>query len=154
MATEQNRYIETQCLLSGSSLKLAFQQAGSQRQVGDVFTGVCGPIVPLKLQKDFFLYLHNISHPRRLASWRLVSSRFIWRGLANDITSWAKFCQHCQQSKIHCHTRLLPQPIPIPQWQFAHLHMDLVGPLQHSTVCMCFSFFLDNPFWGARNDYF
>jgi hypothetical protein len=43
-----------------------------------------------------------------------VSSRFVWHSLTNEVTSWAKSCLHCQWSKIHCHTRLLPQPIPIP----------------------------------------
>jgi hypothetical protein len=38
MATEQNRCAETQHLLSSSSLKLAFRQAGAQRLVGDVST--------------------------------------------------------------------------------------------------------------------
>jgi hypothetical protein len=90
---------------------------------------------------------------------------------------------HCQWSKIHRHTRLLPQPIPIPQQWFAHLHIDLVGPLQCSNGCnhiftiidctskwmeaipllklprrrvhmLFYSFFLDKPFWGARNDHF
>ncbi len=55
--------------------------------------------------------------------------------LVNDVTSWAKSCLHCQQSKIHRYTCLLPQPIPIPQWRFAHLHIDLVGPLQYSSDC-------------------
>jgi hypothetical protein len=53
--------------------------------------------------------------------------------LANDVTNWAKSCLHCQQSKIHHHICLLPQPIPIPQQRFAHLHIDLVGPLQYSS---------------------
>jgi hypothetical protein len=44
-----------------------------------------------------------------------VSSRFVWHGLSSDITSWAGSCLHCQQSKIHHHLRLTPQPIPIPQ---------------------------------------
>jgi hypothetical protein len=35
-------------------------------------------------------------------------------------------------SKIHRHTRLVPQPIPILQRRFFHLHVDLVGPLQYS----------------------
>jgi hypothetical protein len=61
-----------------------------------------------------------------------MSSRFVWRGLSNDITNWARPCLLCQQSKIHRHTRLLPQPIPILQQQFAHLHIDLMGPLQYS----------------------
>jgi hypothetical protein len=36
------------------------------------------------------------------------------------------------RGKIHHHTRLLLQPIPIPQQGFTHLHIDLVGPLQYS----------------------
>jgi hypothetical protein len=46
-----------------------------------------------------------------------------------------KFCLHSQRSKIHRHTRLLPQPIPIPQRRFAHLHIDLVHPSQYSSSC-------------------
>jgi hypothetical protein len=38
----------------------------------------------------------------------------------------------CQRGKVHRHTRLAPQPIPIPQRRFSHLHVDLVGPLQYS----------------------
>ncbi len=40
-----------------------------------------------------------------------MSSRFVWRGPANDITSWAKSCLDCQRSKVHRHAHLLPQPI-------------------------------------------
>jgi hypothetical protein len=173
MATEQNRCVEMQRLLGGISLKIAFQQAGTQRLVGNVSTGIFHPIVPAKFRKDIFLHLHNISHRGRFASWCLVSFRFVWRGLSNDITNWARSCLHCQQGKIHCHIRLLLQPIPIPQQWFAHLHINLVGPLLYSNSCnniftitertskwmkaipfsdfrcgvgTCFVFFLDNPF--------
>jgi hypothetical protein len=118
---------KTQPLLSGSSLKIALQQTGAQLLVGDVSTGVFLPIVPEKFRKGILLHLHNISHPGRLTSRHLVSSRFVWCGLSNDITIWTRSCLHCQQSKIHHHTRLLPQPIPIPQRKFAHLHINLVG---------------------------
>jgi hypothetical protein len=67
-----------------------------------------------------------------LASCRIISSRFVWRGLYSVITSWACGCLACQQGKSHRHTRLVPQPIPIPQRRFSHLHVDLVGPLQYS----------------------
>jgi hypothetical protein len=36
-----------------------------------------------------------------------VSSRFVWLGLANDITAWARSCLHCQQSKIRQKVALL-----------------------------------------------
>jgi hypothetical protein len=49
MTTKPNHCAETQRLLSSSSLKLAFQQAGVQRLVGDVSTGVFRPIIAAKL---------------------------------------------------------------------------------------------------------
>jgi hypothetical protein len=89
----------------------------------------CSP----KFRKDIFFYFFpQISHPGRLASRHMVSSRFVWRGLASDITTWWRACLHCQQAKIHHHTRLQPQPVAILQRRFSHLHIDLVGPLQYS----------------------
>ncbi len=51
----------------------------------------------------------------------------MWRSLSSDFR-----CLACQRGKIHRHTRLVPQPIPIPQRRFSDLHVDLVGPLQYS----------------------
>ncbi len=67
MAAEQNGCAETQHLFCGTSLKLAFHQAGAHRLAGDVSTGVFRPIVPQKFRQDIFINLHNISHPGRLA---------------------------------------------------------------------------------------
>jgi hypothetical protein len=135
MAAEQNNCAETQRLLSRTSLKLAFRQAGAHRLAGDVSTGVFRPILPQKFRQDIFLNLHNISHPGRLASCRLVSSRFVWHGLSSDITAWTRSCLCCQQGKIHRHVRLQPLLIPIPQRRFSHIHIDFVGPLQSSNNC-------------------
>ncbi len=96
------------------------------------FNGRFSPIVPQKFCWNIFLNLHNISHPGRLDSHRLVSSRFVWRGLSSDITAWTQSCLCCQRGKIHRHVRLQPLPIPIPQHRFSHIHIDLVGPLQSS----------------------
>jgi hypothetical protein len=65
----------------------------------------------------------------------MVSSRFAWRGLGTNITAWSRACLHCQQAKIHRHTCLQPQPVPISQRRFSHLHIDFVGPLQYSSGC-------------------
>jgi hypothetical protein len=116
MAAEQNRYPEMQRLLGGTSLKkLAFRQTGAQSLAGDISAGTFGPIVPLKFRKDIFACFHNVSHPGRLASCCVISSRFVWRGLSSDVTTWARGCLACQRGKIHHHTCLAPQPIPIPQ---------------------------------------
>jgi hypothetical protein len=115
MAAEQHRCRETQRLLGSKSLKLAFHQTGAQRLAGDLSTGTFRPIVPFKFRKAIFDHFHNIAHPRRLASSRIISSRFVWRGLSSDITAWARGCLAYQRGKIHLHTRLAPQHIPIPQ---------------------------------------
>jgi hypothetical protein len=54
MAAEQNSCPETQCLLSGTSLKLAFRQTGAQHLAGDVSTGNFCLILPLKFRKTIF----------------------------------------------------------------------------------------------------
>ncbi len=130
MAAEENRCPETQRLLGGTSLKLAFHQTGAQCLAGDISTGTFRPIVPLKFRKDIFAHFHNVAHPGRLVSRRIISSMFVWRGLSSNVTTHG--CLACQRGKIHRHTRLAPQPIPIPQRRFSHLHVDLVGPLQYS----------------------
>ncbi len=132
MAAEQNHSAETQRLLFGSSLELAFHWTGTQHLAGDVSTGVFRPIVLLKFRKDICLHFHNLAHPWRLASCRIISSRFLRRGLSSNITAWICECLACQCGRIHSHTRLAPQPIPIPQRRFSHIHVDLVGPLQYS----------------------
>jgi hypothetical protein len=126
MAAEQNHCPETQRLLGGTSLKLAFCQTGAQRLAGDISTGTFRPIVPLKFRNNIFDHFHNVANPVRLASRRIISSRFVWRGLSRDVTAWARGCLACQRGKIHRHTRLVSLPIPIPQQRFSHLHVDLV----------------------------
>jgi hypothetical protein len=112
--------------------KLCFDKQALNALLATLQLEFSTPSPPAKLRKDIFLHLH-ISHPRRLAYRRLVSSKFVWSELSNDITNWARSCLHRQQGKIHCHIRMLPQPIP--QWRFAHLHISLVGPLQYSNGC-------------------
>ncbi len=77
MAAEQNRCLEMQRLLGGTSLKLAFRQTGAQRLAGDVSTGNFRPIAPLKFRKTIFDHFHNVAHPGRLASCHIISSRFL-----------------------------------------------------------------------------
>jgi hypothetical protein len=96
MAAEQNGRAKMQRLLGVSSLKILFRQAGAQRLVGDVSTGVFRPVVPEKFRKYICLNLHNISHPGRLASWCMIFSRFVWRGLSSDVNTWARSFLHWQ----------------------------------------------------------
>ncbi len=63
MGFEQHRCPETQRLLSGTSLKLAFRQTGAQCAqclARDVSTGTFQLIVPLKFRKAIFDHFHNV----------------------------------------------------------------------------------------------
>jgi hypothetical protein len=66
MAAKQKHCPETQRLLGGTTLKLAFLQTGAQRLAGDVSTGNFCPIVPLKFRKTLFDHFHSVAHPVRL----------------------------------------------------------------------------------------
>jgi hypothetical protein len=112
------------------------------------FNRCFSPHCPTKIQKRHFFHFHNISHPGRLASRRMVSSRFVWRGLVTNITAWSQACLDFQQAKIHRHTRLQPQPVPILQRRFLHLHIDLVGPYSTVAVAISFSLSLIQALWS------
>ncbi len=130
LATEQENCAETQKLISGpTALTISFQTLGRHRLASDTSTGVWRRLVPLRHRRAVFNHIHNIAHPGTLATKRLLCSRFVWSGINRDATAWTKDYAKCQQSKVHRHVHVKPLPIPVPQRRFAHIHIDLVGPL-------------------------
>jgi hypothetical protein len=53
--------------------------------------------------------------------------------MSRDVSAWARSCLSCQRSKVHRHVHLQAAHIPVPARRFAHLHVDLVGPLPLSS---------------------
>ena len=98
----------------------------------DVSMGRPRPWVPEGFRRTVFHALHDLSHPGRRASARLVSGRFVWHGLNRDVVAWAAACVACQRAKIHRHVRSAPEKIPIPDSRFQSINIDLVGPLPPS----------------------
>ena len=47
-----------------------------------------------------FLAVHTLAHPGIRDSKRLMSSRFVWKGMAADVGRWYKECQACQMAKL------------------------------------------------------
>ncbi len=45
----------------------------------------CCPVA----QQQVFKHLHGTAHPGRRATRRLISSRYVWKGLSTDVTAWA-----------------------------------------------------------------
>ena len=79
-----------------------------------------------------FQAVHTLAHPGNWASRRLISSRFMWKGMAADVGRWCKECLACQRAKITTQPSAPVQPIPVPSRCFTHIHVDLVGPLTAS----------------------
>ena len=95
----------------------------------DISTGKPRPIVPHSMRRLVFDNLHGLSHPSIRATQKLISTRFVWKGMRKNIAAWAKTCIACQKSKVNRHTRAPLQPIKMPDKRFQHIHIDLVGPL-------------------------
>ena len=69
-----------------SSLSIVTVTLDSGDLLCDSLTGTLRPLV---LRKSLFLALHNVSHPGVRGSRRLISARFVWPGLSQDVGVWA-----------------------------------------------------------------
>ncbi|GFO32935.1 Pol polyprotein [Plakobranchus ocellatus] len=98
----------------------------------DLSTGLPRPLVPQTFQRQVFESIHNLAHPSRKSTVKLVSQRFVWHGLKKQVKRWSQECLACQRSKIQTHVHSPVLKIPVPSRRFSHLHIDLVGPLPPS----------------------
>ena len=98
----------------------------------DFSTGTPRPLLPPPFRYPAFAAAHTLSHTGIRATKRLMSSRWVWTGMAADIARWCRDCQHCQRAKVTKQPRAAAQHIPIPARRFSHVHIDLVGPLPRS----------------------
>ncbi len=98
----------------------------------DISTGKQRPVVPATWRRRVFDVVHGLSHPGIRTSCKLVSSKFVWHGMARQVKEWTKCCLECQRAKVQRHTRAPLTPIPVPTRRFDHIHVDLVGPLPPS----------------------
>ncbi|GFS10956.1 Pol polyprotein [Elysia marginata] len=134
MAEAQEHDEEIQALktaITGLNLQSVQISNDGPKLLCDVSTGNHGPIVPKAFQRQVFETIHNLAHPGRKSTVKLVTQKFVWRGLKKQITQWTLECLACQSSKIKSHVRSVVK-IPVPEKRFSHIHIDLVGPLPPS----------------------
>ena len=92
----------------------------------DVSTGQPRRLVPPAFQEAVFQALHGVAHPGSRATRRLISSRFVWHGMASDILSCCRDCQACARAKVHRHIKAPLQEFEVPARKFSPVHS---GPL-------------------------
>ena len=98
----------------------------------DVSTGHPRPYVPASYRRLVFDMLHSMAHPGIRATQRLVTQRYVWPSVQKDVRQWTRTCHHCQQAKIHRHTKTPLGTFAQPDARFDHIHIDIVGPLPPS----------------------
>jgi hypothetical protein len=117
---------------SSPSLQTVQRPVGGVPLLGDISTGVFRPFLPAQFRQAAIKSLHNVHHPGVRATCRLVSAAFCWPHMKKQTAAAARSCLGCQRGKTHHHMHLQPEHIPVPHRRFAHLHVDLVGPLPQS----------------------
>ena len=100
----------------------------------DVSISTLRPLVTEALRRTVFLAVHSLAH-LGIRPWkRMVASRFVWHGLAADVTAWRRDCTRCARGKVTVKEATAVHKIPLPTVCFAHVHVDLVGPLPVSAA--------------------
>ena len=67
----------------------------------DTSTGQKRILVSTVLLKQVFGALHNLAHPGIRGTNRLISQRYMWRGLSSDVKEFCNNYNDCQRSKVH-----------------------------------------------------
>ena len=116
----------------------------------DVSTGVPRPLVPKEFRQHVFDAIHNLSHAGTRATRRLITKRWVWKGMQSDISRWCKECTSCQTSKVTRHTVPELWEIPVPSRRFTEVNIDIVGPLPPSQGFRYLLTMIDPPPGGSR----
>ena len=137
MAEAQRKDSELQTLLANpgtSSLQMTqiTLPTGELTLYCDTSTGTPRPFVPAPLRRLIFDSLHSLSHPGIRATRHLVTSRYVWPKVNQDVNRWTKACTHCQRVKVTRHTNAPMMMFKPPDARFDVVHIDLVGPLPSS----------------------
>jgi len=139
IANDQHHDEELATLLDDTS-SLAFTKTllaeGDAYIWCDTSTQCPRPFIPVKHRRAIFDQLHNLSHPGIKATQKLITSRFVWPGINKDTRDWARACLHCQRAKVQRHAHAPLGTFANPDARFAHIHIDLVGPLPPSKGCV------------------
>ena len=95
MVANQIMCSETQAVLSSSLLQLQQITIQAAEVWCDLSTGSIRLLIPGSHCRAVFEHVHHLSHAGTRATTRLVSSHFVWPGLAADIKEWCRECTAC-----------------------------------------------------------
>lgn len=114
------------------SLKLIKLPTFKERIYCDVSNDMVRPYIPKPFRKGIIKNLHGISHPGIRSTIRLIAQRYVWPGMKRDINNSVRCCLQCQKTKVYRHNKAPLHPFLVPNDRFAHINIDLIGPLPPS----------------------
>lgn len=136
LAIAQQKDAELQAILQDDKASLKLQLVdipGETTKIYcDVQHGRSRPFVPTAFRRKVFDNLHNLCHPGVRATTKLVSQRFVWPNMDRDCRQWTRACPRCQLCKVTRHVHAPVGDFPDVSARFAHIHLDVVGPLPPS----------------------
>ncbi len=120
MAAAQATCPDTLAVRQSSTLKVKTFTLGGTELYCDISTGVVRPVVPAVNRQAVFRAVHGLAHPGTRATRQMISARFLWPGMAKDISAWCKDCQQCARGKVttHVHTQELHNIYVLLIWLF------------------------------------
>ena len=98
----------------------------------DISTSSPRPLIPFSFRKKVFKLNHDMAHLSARKTLALLRKKFLWPSMNSDIKKWCRECLPCQTSKIHKHTETGIATFAHTNERFAHIHVDVVGPLPTS----------------------
>lgn len=122
-------------LNSSTALKLRKIQLPSANKAlyCDFSTDTARPFVTKQFRQQVFNSLHGLAHPGIRATTKMITQRFVWPSINKDCRNWSRSCIPCQRSKVTRHVSAPIGTFKLPDARFQHVHIDLVGPLPHSS---------------------
>lgn len=131
LARDQAQDPELQALLTKNTA-LQLKQIAENQLYCDFSTKSPRPYITPAYRKRVFETIHQLSHPSGPTTAKMVAQRFVWPGVRRDCKTWAKECVDCQRSKVNKHTNAPFTTFSVPSERFAHVHLDIIGPLPYS----------------------
>lgn len=98
----------------------------------DISTNYVRPFIVENLRKPIFELLHNLAHPGKRTTIKMISEKYVWPKMSHDINQWSKQCIACQKCKISRHNKSILDTFVVPNKRFQHINIDLIGPLPTS----------------------
>jgi hypothetical protein len=95
LAEAQAGCTETQAAAASTSLQIKLFQVDGKDLICDVSLPNPRPVMPVSFRRAVFNHVHSIAHNGIRATKRMISARYVWRGMAADITGFCRDCQRC-----------------------------------------------------------